>query len=98
MPIPNKPRISETEILLYQQSNIDQKLNEAMMNSRSNAGRMTTIHVPISANLAIFDDNLIDDNVYYYEPSCLVVYLKHLLDRFMLYYYDNERSLMKLTY
>jgi len=48
------------------------------------------MHVPISANLAIFDDNLIDNNVYSYEPPCLAVYLKYLLDRFMLFHYDNE--------
>ena len=48
------------------------------------------MHVPISANFAVLDDNLIDDNVYYYEPPCLANYLSELLDRFMLYYLTNE--------
>lgn len=90
MRIPDKPRISQQDILLYQQSNIDRKINEAMMNSRSNAGRVSTMHVPISANLAVFDDNLIDDNVYYNEPTSLSAYLNIILDRFMLFHHDNE--------
>ena len=88
MRIPDPPRISQQDLVNYQQNQIDRKLNDAMNSSRTNLGR--TVHVPISANFAVLDDNLIDDNVYYYEPSCLAYYLSELLDRFMMYYVTNE--------
>ena len=88
MRIPDPPRISQQDLVNYQQSQIDRKLNDAMNSSRTNMGR--TVHVPISANFAVLDDNLIDDNVYYYEPTCLAMYLSDLLEKFMLYYLINE--------
>lgn len=88
MRIPDPPRISQQELVNYQQSQIDRRLNDAMNSSRGTLGR--TVHVPISANFAVLDDNLIDDNVYYYEPTCLAIYLSEMLDRFMLYYLTNE--------
>jgi len=85
---PDPPRISQQELVNYQQSHIDRRLHDAMNISRGALGR--TVHVPISANFAVLDDNLIDDNVYYYEPPCLEIYISELLDRFMLYYLTNE--------
>ena len=88
MRIPDPPRISQQDLANYQKNQIDRNLNDAMNFSRTNMGR--TVHVPISANFAVLDDNLIDDNVYYYEPPSLAIYLSDLLEKFMLYYLTNE--------
>jgi len=88
MRIPDPPRISQQELVNLQQSKIDRKLKDAMNFSMGAMGR--TVHVPISANFAVLDDNLIDNNVYYYEPPCLSILLSDLLDKFTLYYLTNE--------
>jgi len=61
-------------LIKYQQNQLVRELNEAMNNSRSNSWRMNTLHVPMSANFAILDDNLIDDNFRYHEPIASLIY------------------------
>ena len=89
MRIPDPPRIGQQEIMAYQQSIIDRKLNEALSNSRYNSARTSIVNVPISANFAVLDDNLIDENVYFNEPTCLFDYIYEMLARFMWFYSTN---------
>jgi len=90
MRIPDPPRIGQQELSRHQQIQLDRTLNDAMINSRNNSGTLNQLHVPISANLAILDDNLIDANVYYHVPTCLVDLIYDTLCRVTLYYYANQ--------